>query len=201
MRLELDKIKNATLYLAENVDHLYVTKYLKLMYYIDFISVLERGVPVTRDTYYHLPYGPVPTFIKDQVDMLVPEVKKAEEEIYGQEFRVAENRSIFEDSIRIIPGESGFGKELCPKEGVSFRNEYLSQYEVELIGDIVECLGKKSVKAIVEQTHSETPYQQTVANNIIDYRLAFYLDRNKILPNRKYEFNKDLSQVEYFNVA
>jgi len=68
--VELEKIKQSTLYLSTKMENLYFTKYLKLVYYLDFISVLETGKPVTNDTYYRLPLGPVPTFIKDQMNLL-----------------------------------------------------------------------------------------------------------------------------------
>ena len=78
MFLELEKIKQSSQYFAKNIPSLYFTKFLKLLYYFDFLSVLERGKPVTNDTYYHLPYGPVPTVIKDQLTMLREENKNIE---------------------------------------------------------------------------------------------------------------------------
>ncbi len=198
MQIELEKIKNTTLYMAENVPDLYFTKYLKLMYYFDFISVLERGVPVTRDTYYHLPLGPVPSFIKTQVNLLGDEAQKVEKKIYGN-FAVAE--SVFDDIISLNRVKSNNGLKIEPKSGKHANLSYLSEYEKDLLDDIIAEFKIIKVKDLVDKTHSEVPYKQTVANNIIDYRLAFYLDISNILPKRKYEFNKELSQMEYFSAA
>ena len=198
MQLELDKIVNTTLYLAEKVPDLYFTKYLKLVYYFDFISVLERGVPVTRDTYYHLPLGPIPSFIKNQINLLDKQAQNAEKEIYG---KFASTGSIFNDVIALAREKSNNGLKIKPKNGKKANLDCLSQYEKELLDDIIGEFSSFTVKKIVDKTHEETPYKQTAANNIIDYRLAFYLDISKILPKRNYESNKELSQMEYFSAA
>lgn len=194
MYLELEKIKQATTYLSENIDDLYYTKYLKLLYYFDFISVLERGAPVTNDTYYHLPYGPIPTVIKDQLSLLREENRTEEQLVLGDDQLTL--KSIFSDIITLEPkGDNQFV--IKPKVKTDFN--YLSEYERVLLDDIIKEFKNISTKQLVEKTHKEVPYIQTPANNIIDYSLAFYLDRDQILPARTYQFNPELSQSEFFN--
>lgn len=196
MNLEIDKIKNSALYLAKNITDLYFTKYLKLMYYFDFVSVLERGEPVTNDTYYHLPYGPVPTFIKDNLSWLKEELKQGEAEmVRDSEIGPESVKSIFSDLLELRT--DGVGSVIVNK--IDPNLQYLSQYEKGLLDDIISEFKATPTKTLVNKTHAETPYMQTPPNNVINYKLAFYLDRSKILPKRTYPLNPEVSQAEFFN--
>lgn len=192
--LELEKIKQIASYLAEKIDNLYFTKFLKLLYYLDFISVLERGNAVTNDTYFHLPYGPVPTVIKDQLSLLRDDNKKEEESIASDETYKDSRVSIFQDVLELEKSGEGF----ILKNKKTTDASYLSEYEKGLLDDIISEFKDKTTKQIVDKTHSEVPYLQTPANNVIAYKLAFYLDRSKILPNRTYDFSAEISQSEFF---
>jgi len=194
MSLELEKIKQIASYLTEKMNDLYFTKFLKLLYYLDFISVLERGVPVTNDTYFHLPYGPVPTVIKEQLTLLRGDNRKEEESISSDETYTDSRTSIFEDVLNLKQVGNGF----VLKNKKSADVTYLSEYEKGLLDDIIEEFTNKTTKEVVDKTHAEVPYIQTPANNVIAYKLAFYLDRNKILPKRSYAFNPEISQSEFF---
>lgn len=196
MNLEIEKIKSSAYYLVENIGSLYVTKFLKLMYYLDFISVLETGHPVTNDTYYHLPYGPVPTFIKDSVTTLKEDIKKEQEDIIkddsGNDFKMT---TVFQE-IFSLDKDGGTYKIVTKKEPDM---THLSLYEKGLLDDLVKEFKDKTAKQLVEKTHAEAPYMQTSMLDVIDYKLAFHLDRKTILPNRSYIFNPEVSQAEYFN--
>lgn len=194
MNLEIDKIKNIALYFAGNIPDLYFTKFLKLVYYLDFISVLERGEPVTRDIYYHLPYGPVPSFIKDHLSLLKSEIKSQEESIV-EDSGSNQIESVFSGIIELSKKSDGFILEKKKEPEIS----YLSEYERGLLDDIIKDLGGKRAKELVEKTHAEPPYMHTIAGNVIDYKLAFYLDRSMILPNRTSPLNIEISQAEFFN--
>lgn len=192
--LDIEKIKQIATYFAEKIPNLYKTKFLKLMYYFDFISVLERGTPVSNDNYYHLTYGPIPSFIKDQVDILVS--GNISENIEGDNYDI---KSIFSDVLE-TQEIAGSGTILKVKSSVSSMDyNYISEYEKGLLDDIVNEFKDKSTKSIIAKTHTEAPYQQTPENNVIDYRLAFYLDRPSILPRRSFVFNVDVSQAEFLN--
>lgn len=195
MRIEIEKIIAATEFLSKEIPNLYFTKYLKLMYYFDFISVLETGRSATKETYYRLPYGPVPSFTKDQVKLLDEKVKDFEFQVFGEEGSSIVANSIFDNVVALE--EFGSGKILKAVNGNGDYNSYLSDYEKGLLSDIVKEFKDTSVKEIVEKTHSEPPFQRTNENNIVDYRLAFFLDRTKILPERDYNFNTDISLMEF----
>ncbi len=198
MNLEINKIQNIATYLSDSITDLYFTKFLKLLYYIDFISVLESGKPVTGDVYYHLPYGPVPTFIKDQLSLLKKEYRdEVEGMMKDYNIVIENNNSIFSDYIK-LEEKKDFGYVLRKNEGTEFNNNTISDYEKGLLDDIIKDLGGESTSNLVKKTHREVPYLQTISNDRIDYRLAFYLNRNSILPSRTYCYNIDLSQSEYF---
>ena len=134
MFLELEKIKQSSQYLAKNIPNLYFTKFLKLFYYFDFLSVLERGKPVTNDTYYHLPYGPVPTVIKDQLAILRKENKDLEKELVdGEDGGI---KSIFSDVLKLEKKDDE-DKWSVESGAEDTGDEYLSKYEKELLDDII----------------------------------------------------------------
>ncbi len=172
MKVDFEKVGVIAAYFADNTEGLYVTKLLKLFYYLDFISYKMRGSSVSNDVYLKLPYGPVPSAIKNEIDIL---------------------------SLKDIPLGEGFKKQLFPyikleqdigKNGnfvVSTGKDYnlrkLSNSELELIKKIAETFKNTTARALTNQTHREKPWLSTSAYSIISYELAEGLDIKKILPN------------------
>lgn len=193
--LELEKIKYTVAYLSSKIPQLHLTKLLKLFYYFDFISVLETGRPVTNDTYYHLPYGPVPTFIKDQLVLLRDEISKQEATIMDDGTKHEPIKSIFSDIVELELKKS----KIVIKNLKEAEKEYFSEYETELLDDIIDEFKGYTATQLVRKTHNEVPYSQTSMMNIIDYKLAFHLIRANVLPKRNYPFNIEVSQAEFFN--
>src|SRR3989344_7025782 len=70
MKVDFEKVGVIAAYFADNTNKLYVTKLLKLFYYLDFISYKMRNASVSDDVYIKLPYGPVPSAIKNEIDIL-----------------------------------------------------------------------------------------------------------------------------------
>jgi hypothetical protein len=196
MNLDINKIKQVTLYLAKKIPDLYVTKYLKILYYLDFIAVLERGEPVTKDVYYHLPLGPVPSFVKDHIYLLKEDMPESQRQIIGRE--VAAQISIFKDLAHLDIDKTTAGSKIIADKEAD--ESVLSDYEKTLLNDLCEEFRSFTATQLVDKTHSEIPYQQTEDNNIIDYKLAFYLDRKAILPKREYSFDKEVSMTCYYNL-
>lgn len=167
--INIDKIKVIIPYLAEKIGKLHVTKLLKLFYYIDFISCAERGgASITNDVYYKLPYGPVPSFIKGEIDNL-------EESVIEDKFK-----SQFADIIILKKS-----KDNCGKLVVSKKKKYdlrkISPYEKKLIDGVIKKLGKKTAGFLTRKTHKEKPYLLTGNNSVIDYSLANELGGRKVL--------------------
>ena len=193
--MDITRAQQAALYFASNVSDLYLVKLMKLFYYLDFISVRETGKSVTNDTYFHLPYGPIPSFIKDNIDSLDSKVKEEEKKILNPNQADTPSwlqiSSVF-DGILVL-NVKGKGKTANPVDGQNFDSNKMSEYEKGLLADIVKDLGKKSVQEIVNMTHNEPPYAQTSPSQVILYDLAFQLDVRQILPSRTARFDKEMA--------
>lgn len=167
--INVDKIKVIIPYLAEKIDKLHVTKLLKLFYYLDFISYAEtKGSSITNDIYYKLPYGPVPSFIKSEIDNLEEPVM--EDEVKSQ----------FSDIITLEDSEDKYGKLVVSKKK-KYDLKKLSPYEKKLIDEVIGKLGCKTASFLTRKTHKEKPHLLTSNNSVIDYELAYELGGRKAL--------------------
>jgi uncharacterized phage-associated protein len=166
--INVDKIKTIISYLAEKTDKLYITKLMKLFYYIDFISYAERNSSVTNDIYYKLPYGPIPSFIKSEIDNLV--INPMDKSVESQ----------FSDCIKLQEDKDKNGKTIIGfGKGYNLKN--LSEYELDLINEIIKKIGDKTAKALTNKTHKEKPYLLTSENSVISYELANTLGGRDVL--------------------
>ena len=170
MKIDFEKVGIIASYFAENTKELYVTKLLKLFYYLDFISYKTKGASVTNDVYFKMPYGPVPTSIKNSIDLL------SVENILGKEFK-----SQLSPYIKLQKGADGNGNLIISK-GKECDLRKLSNTEVELMKVIAETFNDTKAKTLSNQTHREKPWLSTSDFAVIDYSLAESLDVNKILP-------------------
>lgn len=198
MDIEIEKIRQIAIYLANKMPDLYFTKFLKLVYYLDFISVQEVGASVTRDNYFALPYGPVPSFIKENIDLLDQETREKEVGLLAdpsQPIAEYENvKSIFDGYI-VLDNNNG----TILKPAIAFTEGILSEYEKNLLNEIADEFSATTVKDIVEKTHREPPYTQTPPNSSIDYRMAFQLDIKSILPARTFVADKEISFARFIS--
>jgi uncharacterized phage-associated protein len=199
MNIEIGKIQQMAIYLAEKIPNLYFTKFLKLVYYLDFISVQEVGSSVTNDTYFALPYGPVPSFVKENIDLLDNETRDLEANLLADPTisttdEYAKIKSVFDGYITL---EKNGGTILKPAEGVNFTVGVLSKYEQDLLDELVLVYKETTVRDIVDQTHKEPPYTQTALTGTIDYRMAFQLNIKEILPDRSFKFDKEISFARF----
>jgi uncharacterized phage-associated protein len=170
MKIDFEKVGIIASYFAENTKELYVTKLLKLFYYLDFISYKSRGASVTNDIYFKMPYGPVPSNIKDHIDLL------SEDNIFGGEFK-----SQLSPYIKLEKSADGNGNLIISK-GKEYNLRKLSNSELELVKCIAETFKDTKAKALSNQTHREKPWLSTSDFSVIDYGLADGLDVEKILP-------------------
>lgn len=150
---------------------LYITKLLKLLFYFDFLSYKHNERSFTGDVYVKLPYGPVPSIIKDQLDLLKYNNEENEEiDEYELQSSFLEHLDVKQD-----PETKGYALQVKNKneERLNELGEYhLSVWDRELIDNLVKFFKEASVKEIVEQTHQEKPYKKTSEVEIISYLLA-----------------------------
>ncbi len=171
MKIEFEKVGNIASYFADNTNGLYVTKLLKLFYYLDFISYKMRGASITNDVYFKLPYGPVPSAIKNEIDIL------SVENILGTDFK-----SQLSSYIKLESDADGNGKRVVATNK-NYNLKKLSQSELNLTKAIAKAFKDTKAKVLSNQTHKEKPWLSTSDNSVIDYVLAEELNIEKILPN------------------
>lgn len=173
MKIDFEKIGTIASYLAENTDRFYVTKLLKLFYYIDFLSYNQRGASITNDTYYKFPYGPVPTLIKNEIDLLASD-------ILGDE-----GKTQLSNYILLEDADDKFGKIIRSKVKVNI-DEKLSEFEADLVKSVANKFKKTYSKTLSNQTHKENPWMLSSFYSEIDYNLAKEMDPERILGVKKW---------------
>jgi len=173
MKIDFEKIGIIASFFADNTSGLYVTKLLKLFYYLDFVSYKLRGAPVTNDVYFKLPYGPVPSAIKNELDIL------SSKNILGDEFK-----SQLSSYIQLQPDSDGNGNKVVAKKN-NYNLRKLSNTELEIMRELASEFKNTKAKSLSNQTHREKPWLSTSENSVIVYELADDLDISKVLPKLK----------------
>lgn len=171
MKIDFEKVGIIASYFADNTKELYVTKLLKLFYYLDFISYKTRGASVTNDVYFKMPYGPVPSSIKNNIDLL------DDKNIIGEEFK-----SQLSPYIKLQKGANGNGNLITRVNNKEYSLRKLSNSEISLIKCLAETFKDTKAKVLSNQTHREKPWLSTSDFSVIEYSLSEGLNVNKILP-------------------
>lgn len=159
MNISLAKLKAIILYFTQNTNPQYLgkIKLMKLFYYLDFLHVKSYGISVTGDQYFHLEKGPIPTTIMNLVGELAsnPEASKLADDISIQTpagtrmMQVTANRKFSEKDANLF-----------------------SESELEVLETVAKRFGEESTDAIVESSHSESPWKETEYGQTIPYELA-----------------------------
>lgn len=149
---DLDKFKNAILYLAHRLGGVLKTKLNKLLFYVDFLNFKETSVSITGSRYVHLPYGPVP----DNYQLIVAEII--------QEGDLELNEVLF-DTERGIVGE------ILTASTEPDRNIFSGKeiYVMDFVSDIFRALGSGQ---IANRSHQEAAYRETKNGEYISYEYA-----------------------------
>lgn len=167
--IKIEKVRAISSILASEIDKLYVTKLMKLFYYVDFISYAEKGCSVTDDVYYKLSYGPVPSFIKNEVDNLLSS-------------QTADGFSSQLESVVSLKAEKIKDKTCYTVKALSDKIDVscLSPYELRVVERVIHTFKKFTTKMLIDRTHKEKPYLLSNQNSQIDYSLAQTLDTSQI---------------------
>ncbi len=153
--LKTDKIGNLLIYLAENVDKLYKTKALKLLYIIDETAIKTYGVPITWLEYKAWVHGPVAEDIFDNVN----NIENSPFKEYISVEKPSKNNSIIIANKKFDDGE-------------------FSDAEMNLIDTIIKEYGNYSGNKLEELLHQkDTLWHRTVNTHNLD--LLFSLQNGK----------------------
>ncbi|WP_454989814.1 Panacea domain-containing protein [Capnocytophaga sputigena] len=124
---QLNKIGNTAIYLSERIQHLSKTKFLKLLYILDELSIKQSGIPFFNLDYKVWKFGPVaePIFIdlSSEMTLLSPFIKS---------------------------DKNGY---LSAKK--SFNDDEFSDNDINLLDEVIERFGNQSAKQLVTYTHNE----------------------------------------------
>lgn len=173
-KFDIDKSINMILFFYENTDKetFAKTKVLKLMFYSDFRHVKEFGKPITGDTYYHLPHGPVPTMTKDFLDILSCDCNNETELNKGTIKKLRETIQIKKEPVTDYNKFKIVGNKKCDLT-------YFSKSEIEIMGRVAKEFFNTSGTRLSELTHNELAWKNTSENEQIDYIFAFDPEEDK----------------------
>lgn len=146
-----EKYENAILFFLKycNNQYLGATKLNKLLYYLDFIAVRDKGQPVTGDQYINKQFGPVPANVDDILTGL-----RADEAIDVQKVAYKDGE-MFKFEAKREPDLSVF-----------------DEYEKELLNKICKEFSLWKTDKIVNQTHLEAPWFYSKPYEVVDYKYA-----------------------------
>jgi uncharacterized phage-associated protein len=139
-----NKIGNILFYLSSKIEYLSLTKAIKLLYLIDETSVKRSGVPVTWADYKVWKYGPVPKDIYE-------EIKYSRDKF---SFGTPLEKYL---SIHRSFNEKRNQEEitLSPNSQYKFNDSEFSDFEINLINEIISKYGNKTANELIEILHQE----------------------------------------------
>ncbi len=146
----VDRIGNILIFLSKLIDPLYLTKALKLLYFIDEESMRETGVPVTGLKHEAWENGPV------------------SREVFVEIHYIADNlRSSLDNYINVVKGATVGNDDsykIEPKK--DFDESEFSQYDIDIIDQVISRYGNKSAAELIDLVHAEgTPWSIVVKSN------------------------------------
>ena len=144
--LNIDKIEAVISYMAEKIPKLFKVKLMKMLWYSDVLSFVDKGFSVTGMVYTHEPMGALP--IGHYSLMNLENVKVQEEMSYN--------------------GESKF--HVYPVSHMNY--SILDEEEKGIIDKVIEKFKNYNTKEIVDYMHNEKAYIETQPGDIIPFSLA-----------------------------
>jgi uncharacterized phage-associated protein len=144
--LKTEKIGNLLIYLAQNIDKLYKTKALKLLYIIDETAIKTYGVPITWLEYKAWQFGPVAEEIFDNVN----NIENSPFKEYISVEKPAKNNSIIIANKKFDDGE-------------------FSDAEMDLIDTVIKQYGNYSATELIDLLHQkDTLWHRAVNTHNLD---------------------------------
>lgn len=187
--LAQDKAFNALVYFAERIKPLYLTKAIKLLYLADEMAVKQTGVPITWLNYKVWKLGPVPEDIYFKVKYAHHQLQKGESGKVIQHLDVSTPSEPLREGILLSPAES-------------FDDSQFSDYDIEVLDDIIKAYGKLNSEQIIDLLHAKgTLWHKLVeANNLSQQfelkgnRSDFIIELTELLDT---DFKRSAFEVAY----
>lgn len=173
-KISYDKATEAIVWLAWMKPGIDIYRVAKVLFYADKTHINKYARPVTGDTYIKMPYGPVPSGIRDLItenSWLSPKQL---------------------DKIRnslVIDKSSNYFKLATVREPDM---GYFSKSDIECLTDSLNKYGELTFDELYKLTHSEKCYYRTDPDDKIDY--ALLVDDDNPLRDEILEHMKETSQ-------
>lgn len=127
---QLDKIGNLLIYITSKLGVTSKTKLLKLVYVVEEEYIKQAGIPLTPLSFTHLPMGPVSTFINKQI---------------------TKNKAPLNQYINV----NAISNQCWIKPKVKFSDDEFSEFDLQLIDDVLARFGHMSASELSEYTHRD----------------------------------------------
>jgi putative zinc finger/helix-turn-helix YgiT family protein len=147
-RFDLAKLFNVILYFCREGD--FKTKINKLLFYADFLHFKHYTVSITGARYAHATFGPVPDKYESMLAILI------------------ENGSLLPEEF--MCSEDITGEKLVAVKTPDFNN--FTDSEIKILATVRERFKEFSSRKIMEYSHNEAGYKETVQGQFISYRYA-----------------------------
>lgn len=132
IQINKDLIGNLIILLADCCKPLYHTKMMKLMYFIDQEATKEKGTPITWLDYKAWKFGPV-----------------------SPDLFYSKNKGFNKFSKFVNFENTGSSNACIVKPIKSFDNSEFSEWDLEIIENVLREYGKLTTEALVQLTHKE----------------------------------------------
>ena len=179
-----EKIGNLMVYILKHQGIVFHTQLIKLLYLIDETAIKANGIPITWLDYKAWQFGPV-----------APET-----------YYIKYKKSVFDSFISLYENNIGENKLLLfPK--VDFDDSEFSDYEMDLIDEVLKEYGTKSPSQLVNVTHEKgslwdltriqygIDFTKTIKTDIsLDFTRLIENDKLKLMKYREAEENMYFSK-------
>lgn len=160
-KIDLNKIKNAILFITSLTKKEFKTKLNKLLWYSDFLYFRTNSISITGATYLHWQYGPVPSDYEMILSLMILEGSIKKETI------------VYDEQKGII------GEEISAL--VSCDQSVFEKSELAAMTYVSQYFEKFNSTKIKNYSHDEKAYKNTALKEKISYRLSEELSLS--LPN------------------
>ncbi|MBS9767988.1 MAG: SocA family protein [Flavobacteriaceae bacterium] len=148
--LHREKAVNSLLFVVSNLEKADTHKTYKILYFADQKHLLKYGRPIFGDVYVKMPYGPVPSFVKDVVD----------EQISGLEEVVAKYNKYYIKPL------------------IEPNLDYLSESDLECLQEAIQENKDLSFDILTEKSHDNAYHKASWAISYLEMAKVVGADEN-----------------------
>lgn len=144
-----EKFLNAAVFFVSGCPSTTKKKLCKLLYYADKEHLLQYGRPITGDSYYRLPHGPIPTY---GLDLLRGNGSNA-------------NQAMAADFLEVKGWDVKARRRHDPRA--------FSKSELKILGEVCQKYGHLSADYLERLSHQEPAWLKTKPKDRMDFALFF----------------------------